>query len=266
MPSPGHRPATVSVGMSTLYTPKDILLDTIQAIREHPPVTGKQQEEGLPEPIAKFMRGMIRGLIVATYDVCHGNDITVSTMFRKHVTQVLTIDAICDEAEAVIRDLWPPVDPPGHGGLYKDPINFGNGEMFAVYEINRLLGQFREAVVMLGGLQQPYMSTEEVTPSMEMERSRGERRHLALLRSIVIALGGNDILKEPSHPMWLTAVASKDVRPDIVRKLIACGASVNAADGASVRWFGPWGLKDIVDTWDGVRMTESYIEPEFSRP
>lgn len=251
--------------MSTPYTPKDILLDTIHAIREHPPLSRKQREGGLTEPIAKFMRGMLCGLIGATYDVCHGGDHTVSAMFRKHETQVLTVDAICDEAEAVIRDLWPLVDPPGHGGLYKSYINFGNGELYAVYDINRLLGQFREAVVTLGGLQQPYMSTEEVTDEMDAQRDDGERRHRALLRSIVVALGGNDILKEPIHPMWLTAVVSSTVRPEIVRKLRACGAIIDAADGAAVRWSGPFDLRCIVDAWDGVRMTEPYIMPELSR-
>lgn len=244
-------------------TPRDILLDTIQAIRDHSPISEREKIEPLSESFVKFLRGMVRGLIVATYDACYGSEFVVGEVSRKHETHELTARSVCDEAEAVIRDLWPPMGDGGEGEFFSRPIFTGSGEAYFVHGVNKLHGQIREALKTMGDLQQPPMSTEEVSSEEEFRRHQIRQRHLRLIRSIIVALDGESLLK-PQLTTWLTVFDTPEARIEATNKLEICGAMVEASDGTAIRWSGNSQLPTIVASWYGVLRTEPYTTPEFS--
>lgn len=81
--------------------------------------------------------------------------------------------------------------------LFKNSIFFGNGTESDPF-VDEVHRQVELAFELLSGLQQPSMSTDPApTPESEAYEKGLEAERVALIRSIVAALDGSHLLKEP---------------------------------------------------------------------
>lgn len=246
------------MGMKPSTTPKDRLLETIQTIEEHRPIA---QSGELTETFANMLRGMLHGLIIASYEECFGRDTTATVSCYRHNTKSRSAKIILEEARSIISELWP--DGNQQETFFSQPIFLGGGEDHSVFQINRLLGQVRRTLSLLSGLQQTPMSTDEMSQAQEWEDYQLKLEHQGLVRSIVRALGGEVVLRPLDLPLWVTETTTRELREETGKKLVVCGAIIEAEDACSIRWRGSEKLLAFVSSWPGVVRGSPYTTPEF---